>query len=266
MIRFLLIFLAVAMLSGCTPPEKADFEQAQKYSSQGEFKLALGLFDRVIKRNSGSDRTIEAAREAARISFYETKEYKRAANYFKLLVLHAKDPQERLQSQKQVAGIYFDDLQNYNQSIMEFSRLLEMPHSDLDEAQYRLSLARSYFYLAEYFQSLSEIDNLLKGKNDEASRFNALVLKGNILVGQKKYTEAVEVFRKVMADFPAKALKENVGLILAVCYEESGDFKGAIRILEEYRGKYSPPEYIELRIKKLQERLRNAPGAKGFRK
>jgi hypothetical protein len=82
MIRFLLIFLAVAILSGCTPPEKADFEQAQKYSSQGEFKLALGLFDRVIKRNSGSDRTIEAAREAARISFYETKGPPTTSNFW----------------------------------------------------------------------------------------------------------------------------------------------------------------------------------------
>lgn len=266
MIRFFLIFSFVAILSSCTSPEKADFEQAQKYSAQGEYKLALGLLDRVIKRNSGTDRTLEAAREAARISFYETKEYNKAASYFKFLVLHAKDPQERLQSQRQVASIYFDDLQNYSQSIVEFSKLLEMPHSDSEEAQYRLSLARSYFYLGEYFQSMSEIENLLKGKNDESTRFASLVLKGNILVAQKDYPKAVEVFRKVMADFPAKSLKENVGLILAVCYEESGDFKGAIRILEEYRGKYSPPEYIELRIKKLQERLRNAPGAKGFRK
>lgn len=267
MVRRTLIFLLVIFsLAACSSPEKADFDQAQKYANQGDYLRALEFYDRVIKRNSHTDRTIEAEREAARISFYEVKDYKKSVAYYKLLVLHAKDPQERMQAQKQVATIYFDDLQNYGGAIAEFSKLLEMPHNDAEESQYRLSLARSYFYLGEYFQALSEIENILGRKNDDKTKFNSMALKGNILVAQKQYAKAVDVFRKLIDDFPIMALKENVGLTLAVCYEESNDFKNAIRVLEEYRGKYSPPEYIELRIKRLQERLKNAPGAKGFRK
>lgn len=261
-----LIILAACVLTSCTSQEKSDYQQAQKAISQGSFRTALDLLDRVVKRNSGTSLTVEAAREAARISYYEVKDYKKAVRFHQFLVLHATDPAERVQSQKQIANIYFDDLQDYGQAIIEISKLLEMPHNDLEESQYRLSLARAYFYLGNYFQALSEIDSLLARRSDETIRFNTLMLKGNILVAQKQHAKAVDIFKKLTLDFPERASKENVGLTLAVSYEESGDFKNAIRILEDFRGKYNPPEYIELRIKRLQERLRNAPGAKGFRK
>ncbi len=77
---------------------------------------------------------------------------------------------------------------------------------------------------------------------------------------------AADIFKTLIQKFPEKSIQENVALMLAVCYEENMDFKSAIAILEEHRNKYSPPEYIELRIKRLQERLKNAPGAKGYRK
>ena len=267
MIRLVLIISVLcSILSACSSQEKADYQEAQKAIDQGHFRIALSSLDRVIKRNSGSDMTLEAAREAARISYYEIKDYAKAAAYFKFLVLHSPDPQERMQSQKQVAAIYFDNLQNYNQAIEEFSKLIQMPHNDAEEAQYRLSTARAYFYMGNYFQSLSEIDQLLSHKSDENIRFGALVLKGNILVAQKQFGKAADVFKDIMNKYPDRAMKENIGLTLAACYEENNDFKGAIAVLETYRGKYNPPEYIDLRIKRLQERMKNAPGAKGFRK
>ncbi len=262
----LVIFTASFILAACSSQEKADYEQAQKAIDQGHFRVAAGYLDRVIKRNSGNTLTLDAAREAARISFYEIKDYKKAIQYFQFLVLHSKSPEERLQSQRQVASINFDNLQDYNQSIAELSKLLEMPHNEFQETQYRLNLARAYFYLGNYFQSLSELDSLLSKKSNPDIRFGALTLKGNILVAQKQFGKAVDVFKSLISSYPEKSMKENIGLTLAVCYEENDNFKGAIQVLEDYRGNYNPPEYIELRIKRLQERLKNAPGAKGFRK
>jgi tetratricopeptide (TPR) repeat protein len=254
------------LLLGCSSQEKADFSDAQKAIDQGHFRIAVSHLEKVIKRNSGSSLTLEAAREAARIAFYEIKDYNKAIEYFKFIVLHSPDPAERLQSQKQVASIYFDNLQDYNNAVMEFSKLLEMPHSDFDGSVYRLSLARAYYYMGNYGQSLSEIDALLAKKSDENTRFGIQLLKGNILVAQKEFLKAAEVFKSIIEAYPDKAVKENVGLILAICYEENNDYKNALKVLESYRGKYNPPEYIELRIKRIQERQKNAPGAKGFRK
>lgn len=267
MVRFFLTLISIVLLLvGCSSQEKADYADAQKAIDQGHFRIAVGLLENVVKRNSGSSLTLEAARETARIAFYEIKDYKKAIEYSKFIVLHSLDAQERRESQRQVASIYFDNLQNYNSAILEFSKLLEMPHSDVEETQYRLSLARSYYYMGNYSQALSEIESLLIKKSEENILFGAKLLKGNILVAQKQFTKAVEVFKMIIDTYPDKSFKENVGLILAICYEENDDYKSALKVLESYRGKYNPPEYIELRIKRIQERQKNAPGAKGFRK
>ena len=267
MIRlFLILFAGILLLNGCTSQEKADYADAQKAIDQGHFRIAVSHLEKVIKRNSGSSLTLDAAREAARIAFYEIKDYNKAIEYFKFIVLHSPEPTERLQAQKQVASIYFDNLQDYNSAVVEFSKLIEMPHNDLEDAQYRLSLARAYYYMGNYAQSLSEIEALLTKKSDENISFGGQLLKGNILVAQKQFSKAVDVFKTIIDTYPDKAVKENVGLILAICYEENNDYKSALKVLETYRGKYSPPEYIELRIKRIQERQKNAPGAKGFRK
>ncbi|MEK2689431.1 tetratricopeptide repeat protein [Bdellovibrio sp. GT3] len=265
MIRGVLVVLLL-LLTACSSQERGDYKIAEKNVSQGNYKVALEYFDRVILRNSNSEYPMEAAREAARVSFFEMKDYERTIKYHRFIVLNSKDEKERVQSQKQIADIYFNNLQNYQASVVEFSKLQQMPHTDLEAAQYQMSIARANYYMNNFFQAESEIDSLLRLKSDDNIRFQALMLKGNILVAKKEFIKAIDIFKGMIDKYPQRSVQENVGLVLAVCYEENDNFKEAIKVLEDYRGKYSPPEYIELRIKRLQERMKNAPGAKGFRK
>ncbi|MGZ3773761.1 MAG: tetratricopeptide repeat protein [Bdellovibrio sp.] len=265
MIRAILITILFS-ISACSSQEQADYKQAHKEISQQHYRIGLNLLDRIIKRNSPSDLPLAASREAARIAFFELKDFDKAIQYHRFIVLHSLNEKERVESQKQIAGIYFNNLQNYKMSIVEYSKLQEMPHTDLEAAQYKISMARAQYYLNNFFQADSEIDTLLKLNSDDNLRFSALMLKGNILVGKKDFKAAAEIFKNLLQKFPEKAEQENVALTLAVCYEENFDFKNALSVLEQHRNKYNPREYIELRIKRLQERMKNAPGARGYRK
>lgn len=260
------LIVLLIFVSACSSQEEADYKQAQKAMGQEHYRIALDYLDRVIKRNSSSNLPLEAARDAARISYFEIKDFQKSVDYHHYIVLHSLDEKERVESQKQIAGIYFNNLQNYPRAIIEYSKLQQMPHTDLEAAQYKMSVARAQYYQNNFFQAESEIDSLLKLKGDETTRFNALMLKGNILVARKDFKTAADIFKGLIRDFPEKSIQENVALTLAVCYEENFDFRSALEVLEAHRGKYNPPEYIELRIKRLQERMKNAPGAKGFRK
>ena len=62
-----------------------------------------------------------------------------------------------------------------------------------------------------------------------------------------------------MKKFPDRSKSENVGINLALCFEELGVYKEAIRVLESLLGYYQPKEYIELRLKKIKGRLLNQP-------
>jgi tetratricopeptide (TPR) repeat protein len=253
-------------LSACSPPEAKDYKKAQTENQMGNHRSALSSIDRVLKRAPESEWAIKAARDGARTAYLEVKDYRRAADYYQFLVLHSKDPKERMASQKQLAAIYFDQLQNYDRAILEFNKLIKDSESDVEIARFKLDIARANYYQNNFFQAQSELQELLKLNVDDGEKFSAMVLQSNIHIAQKEYAKAIEILKKVMTSFPQKAIQENVPQTMAVCYEESGNFAEAIKSLELIRDKHAQPEYIDLRIKRLKDRQKNQPGAKGLRK
>ncbi|HWU44820.1 MAG TPA: tetratricopeptide repeat protein, partial [Bdellovibrio sp.] len=220
MIRIILIS-ALLFLVSCSSQEVGDLKRAQSEASEGRYASALSFYDRVIKRNAPTQYPLIAAREASRLSFFQVKDYPKTLEYLHFIVLHSPDEKERLEVQKQIAAINFNNLQNYQVAIVEYSKLQQMHHTDQEAAQYKMNLARAHYYLNNFFQAESEIDGLLKLKADDDTRFSALMLKGNILVGKKEYTKAADIFKSLIANYPEKSMQENVGLTLAVCYEEN---------------------------------------------
>lgn len=253
-------------LSACSPPEAKDYKRAQQEMSQGHHRIALSSLDRVMKRAPDSEFAVKAARDGARIASLEIKDYKRAVEYYQFLVLHSPDPAERISAQKQLASIYFDQLQNYDKAILELNKLVRGTESDVEIARYKLDIARANYYQNNFFQAHSEIDDLLKLNVGDDERFSAWVLKSNIHIALKEYVKAIEILKKVAATYPQKSLQENVFQTLAVCYEESDNFAEAINTLESVKDKYPQPEYIEIRVKRLKDRQKNRPGARGLRK
>ena len=219
-----------------------------------------------MKRNPTSEWALKAAREGSRIAFFDTKDFKKAVFFYRHLVVNSSDDQERIDAQKKMGEVYLENLQDYPRAIIEYSKLVEQNLSDQEVGLYRLGLARAHYYQNNLFQADSEIAQILKLKVEAPLRFNAMMLKGNIFIAQKDFTKAATLFKELIKDYPEKAQIENVPMTLAVCYEEAGDLKEALQVLESLRGTYRPPEYIELRIKRLKERQKNQPGAKGFRK
>lgn len=261
-------FLLISLLTmaSCTSPQEADFKKAEGLVKDGQFRRAAQLLDQAIKRNEQSEVALQAMREAARIAFLEIKDYKKAAHYYQLIIRYSPDESERIEAQKQLASLYFESLQDYERAAVEYSKLATSSRVDSERALHKLSVARSYYYLGNYFQTLSEISEILKLKSDQDVEFQTRLLQGNVFVAQKEFTVAAKTFQEIIARFPEKSLKENVHLVLSLSLEESGDYKEALAVLEKIKDRYEPKEYLDLRIKRIEERAQNQPGARGYRK
>jgi len=254
------------LLSACSSPQEADLKKAQDLIQDGHFRRAAQYLEQAIKRDEQSKTALKAMKEAARISFLEIKDYKKAAHYYQLIVRYSPEESDRNEAQRQLASLYFESLQDYERAAVEYSKLATSSRVDSERAFYKLSVARSYYYLGNYFQTLSEISEILKLKSDREVEFQARLLKGNVFVAQKKFDESAKIFQDVISKFPDKSLKENVHLVLSLSFEEKGDYKQALAVLEKIKDRYEPKEYLELRIKRIEERARNQPGARGYRK
>jgi tetratricopeptide (TPR) repeat protein len=261
-----LILILLLNLIACSSPEERAWEKATDQIEDGHFRIALTHLDQVIQRDGQPQWVMKALKEAARVSFFELKDYKRAAEYHRKIVVLSDDPLERTNSQRQLANIYFDHLADYSEAIVELNKLISLLNEPGERSKYKISLARAYYYQNAFEQSLNEVEEFLKLNQTEQERFDMLMLKGNIFLAKKDLTKAATVFQQILKEFPKRSKSENVGLTLAVCYEEMKNYKDAIQILKEMRDFHPIPEYLDLRIKRLEDRQRNLPGARGFRK
>lgn len=264
--RLVLGLMVMAMCS-CHPSKDAEFRMAEAALQSKDYPKAVKLFSRLIKKDPNSPMAVTAARTAARVALFQAEDFSKAIEFFRHLVLYSKDPKERMLAQRNVASIYFDKLSDYKNAIIEYNRLLALSHSPEDVIDYRFQLAKSYYYMNNFFQSKVEIDELLKSKAiTDPQRFEITLFKGNILLTNKQVDQALEIFKQVKEMNPELARKEKVGMSIAVCYEELNDYDKAIAVLEELKTDYPRPDFIELKIKRLHQRRANQPGAKGFRK
>ncbi len=238
------------------------------------FSEALTHFDKTMQRAPDSPTALEAARRGTIIASYETHDFKRALKYEQFLLLKSPSTAERYHAQKRKAQIYFENLQDYETAVGELSKLYAETEDMVEKAMVQIQMARCEFQLGRFPQSESDARNAISSMPPQGSEtqelkdtlFSARILLGNILVAEKKFADAAKVYLDLQKQDPVKAAKENVGVSLAISYEEQGDYKSAIAALENLKSGGSTPEYIELRIRKLKERQKNQPGAKGAHK
>ena len=63
-----------------------------------------------------------------------------------------------------------------------------------------------------------------------------------------------------MSEFPEKSKHEKIGLIIAVAYEDMSEYDKAIEVLNGIKPDYNDPGFIDIKIKRLEERISNQPG------
>ncbi len=230
--------------------------------SSGDFKTALNRFDDIIKVDPSDPVAQQAAREAARVSFFETKEFLRSIQYNQHLVFYSPSSDEVIQAQRQIVLISLEHLNDYERSIIEIGKLLTIETDPATQVELRMKLARCYYHLKRFFQALAEINESLKTPEGKAKEFHLLLLKANVLIADQKFSDAVSLLKELMEKNRTLAFKENVPITLAVCFEEMKEFNLALELLETIRPEYPIPEYVDLRIKRLKNRAKNQPKTK----
>jgi tetratricopeptide (TPR) repeat protein len=258
----------VCVFSACTlSSEKIEFERAQKSERAGKHEEALLHYKSVVERFKTSATAIKSAQEAARLDQFELKNYKEAIEMYRHVILYSPSERERIEAQRKIADIYFTNFTDYNQAVTEYNRLLELPGTAEETATYRLAIARSYFYLNNFYQSQVELDRIVKDNSKTKPLvFEALLLKANIFLTTKHLDDAIEVLKRLIVENPERAKAESIALVLEVCYEEQKNFAKAIEVLQSMPVTEGRRGFIANKIKALRERQSYLPGAKGLKK
>ena len=195
----IVLILILGPVSCTFSAQDIEYQRGEKAEQKKNYAEAVEHYRNVVDKYVKTDTALKAAEKAARISLYELHKYDDALVLYKHTVLYGKNEIERIQAQQKIAEICFSQTMNYTQAVIEFNRLLELPHTPLEGFNYQLSIARSYFYISNFFQAQIEIDSLLKKNYDKSLLFDALLLKANIFLTTKQIDEAIEVLKQLIS-------------------------------------------------------------------
>ncbi len=229
--------------------------KAEKALERGDCKQARKMFSQAVNK----DRVV--AEKAARLCV--SKSIEEAVWFYDYLSKREEDKEKRLSLKEKLAGLYFENLEDYEKAVELYSFLRNQEVSSEKKQNYSFRIARSYFELRKWDMSLKEVDALTAQeeiKNTKKSfrfKINKIFLKARILLMQEKYSAAEEVFRSIQRTAPDYFEKNKLFFYLSFIYESRKEFHQAIVELESFQ---STSDFLADKIKRLKTRQNNQPG------
>lgn len=183
-------------------------------------------------------------------------DFTNAIKYFSQLLL-SKNSRDKLkfQAQSYIAEIYENNLNNYDQAIIEYQRLINNFESRIspDEGQYKI--ATCYYKKGDYRQAIVEYEILTE-------RFSASpLIEESIYQIVASYfilgdcPKAVNKYNSFKEEFPQSQFMTEIQFEIGSCYEEDGDLKKSLEIFKELKGSYSNQKLLEMKISSVEKRL-----------
>ncbi len=264
-IKIFLFSWCVLLLSSCElSTARLEYNRAIRAKKNQDYEVSLKYFKRVAKRKPETSLALESAIQGARLAHFDVQDYNSAIELYKFIIIYSDKLSVVYEAQFELANLYYSKTLNYKKAIIEYSKLLQLKNSTKNKIIIKTNIAKSQYHLNNFYQANVEIKELLKEDISEEKKFEILLFKGNTLVTIKKHKQAISVFKKLIIDYPDRSLKEKVFLNVSVCFEEMSDFKSAIKIIDGQKGKYPDTDFLDHKIRRLQQRRKNLPGARGL--
>jgi tetratricopeptide (TPR) repeat protein len=262
--RSFLFLLALGFLGACGPRAETLYSEAYSEIEAGRFRIAVDLLEKSANLETKNIDKYRNLSEAARLTRFEILDYPRAIRMYREVILKAEDQSQRIAAQEAVSEIYLENIQDYQLALRELQILEPLLTDNRKKERTRLRIAQALYLTGNYQQALEEINSAQK--LIKFHELNFLKLKAQVLVGQKKYKEAIEAYDDLRNKNVNFFKEENLFIATSVVYEENEEYAEAMNFLTKYETMVKDKAYLELRIKRLKERMANKPLFKGKRK
>lgn len=263
-IKLFILLLTASAISACQSRAEKFYHLAQTKIEQRQFADAVDLLENSAELEKNNRLWSKTNFEIARILRFEIQDYNKALLVYRELILKSEEVSIRLLSQEAIAEIYFENIQDYLTAVKEYL-LLESLIKDPEKLErIRLKIAQCYRYTGSFKTALEYIEVFLNSAKTEKNSF--LKLKAQTYTSLGQYDEAIKNYNLILTNDPKYFLNENLYVVVAMTYEEKQDYKTALAYIQQNKNKIKDGSYVDLRIKRLNEKLLNKPFTKGVRK
>lgn len=234
--------------------------KAEKALSKADCHQAKKLF--ILAQQKEIDFARRAAKKCAVLSIED------AVWFYEYLSNKEETKKKRILIKEKLAGIYFEEIKNYEKTIEVYSFLKRKAHLPYKKLFYSFRIATAFFELGKWQASLKEL-SLLERELEEKSSLprpidsiysigNVDFLRARIFLMQKRYKSAEEIFRRIQKSQPAYFKENKLFFYLSFIYESKKEFYQAISELKNFE---NTSNFLSDKIERLKVRQKNQPGS-----
>ncbi len=262
----LLLFICVALCS-CEPKgSKKEFEAVKKLFNQNKNEEGIVLTEQTTKLYPEDTASVEAAKLAAETCLKDSKTCgDREEIFLKFIIKRSSSEQDQIKSLKRLCEIYYDK-GLYSQVVVEMSRLLSKQEFQDGRLEIRLKLARTNFYIKNFYQAQTELKKYLTEAKTEEEKFSGYQLQADIQAADKKYADAMKTYKYIFDNFKELYLKNQIYMNEVLLMEDQKQLDQAIGFLENLKPQIENHDFIQAKIERLKERKALLPGASGLKR
>ena len=258
-----LSIICVGLLSSCEKRAgEREFNDARKAGSATE---SLDLYKKVIQVYHQEPVAMKAALEASSLCLKEKSCADREEFFLRYIIEKSDKEKDQIMAQKRLSEVYYDK-GFYQQAIDEMNRLLSKVNFKDGRAETKIKLAKSNFYIKNFYQAEVELNSYIKEVKDDHEKFEGYLLKADIQSANKKYVEALNTYKNIKENFKELYFKNQVYMNEVLLLEEQKLLDQAVTVLESVRSELDNAEALDAKIERLKERKALMPGASGLKR
>lgn len=260
----IIFFLIPTVLTSCGFSTSSwELSKAEEAEEEKDYAKAIQYYYKFLRKKSDSQESIKPAQRIYHLASIHMIDTDLIEKSLKHIILRSTNQSVRMDSQYKLANHYFDRINDYESSINHFNKYIALSKKAAEKNVARLKIAKSYFYLNNFYQAQVEIKDILDNEPEEDLKFDSKLLLASVLQSEKKYGPAVDQYKELLRDFPVRAEKDQIYMNLSLALEDNKEFKEAIEILLNFKAKHKNQNYINGKIKKIRFLMSQQPGARG---
>lgn len=222
--------------------DRAQYGLAWCYLKLGDFKKAIGEFEKTIKFTDDPIVRISAQIQIAD-AYQEKGMYNLALETYNKIL---KDYPDNIYSdyiQLQI-GILFIKNEKFEEAKLCFKNLEKNFPSSRLIPQANYYLATSYFSQGDYENAMDVLENFLKNFSKDRLAKKAYYLYGKCFFNKGNYKKALEIFQSLSKSDVDKDLKELIFIDKAYTYINLHNYSGAKKTFEDFVKKFPHSQYL----------------------
>jgi TolA-binding protein len=252
-------FLFFIFLSACAEDRiETLFKEADEEWIKGHNHGAIEILKTVLEERPKGPQAEEALFRLGEITYFSIGNSSQTLVYFKELLKIAKHGKFAYAAQKYISEIVEFSLKDYDQSIIEYQKLIDNFNVTDENGDHQFRIASIYYKKHEYEQSLVELEILLE-KYRESKRVEESFFKmTEILYALNRCPEAKEKYGIFVEQFPKSPFLSEMDFVMASCQEDEGKLKKAYTAFKSLVGRYPYASILNMKLKGIENRLKKS--------